>query len=73
MLLAEIGLGLVSLTVPQLQVFFLAMPIKSALVFLVLVVYMGTLFEYAGDMLQPLRDLLPRLDAQWGLAEGMRR
>ena len=73
MLLAEIGLALVSLVVPQLQVFFLAMPIKSALVFLVLVVYMGTLFEYAGDALQPLRDMLPRLDAQWGSAAGGRR
>ncbi len=73
MLLAEIGLALVSLVVPQLQVFFLAMPIKSAVVFLVQVVYMGTLFEYAGDTLKPLRDLLPRLDAQWGVIPEGRR
>jgi type III secretion protein T len=39
----------VSRFAPQLQVFFLAMPIKSALALLVLAVYMGTLFGYAGD------------------------
>jgi type III secretion protein T len=65
MLLAEIGLALVSLVVPQLQVFFLAMAIKSALVFFVLMIYMATLFDYAGDLLTPMRDLLPRLDAVW--------
>ena len=49
MFLAELGLALVSRFAPQLQVFFLAMPIKSGLALLVLVVYMGTLFEYAGE------------------------
>ncbi len=49
MFLAELGLALVSRFAPQLQVFFLAMPIKSALALLVLAVYMGTLFGYAGD------------------------
>lgn len=49
MFLAELGLALVSRFAPQLQVFFLAMPVKSGLALLVLAVYMGTLFQYAGD------------------------
>jgi type III secretion protein T len=49
MFLAEIGLGLVSRFVPQLQVFFIAMPIKSALAMFIFSVYIVTLFEYAAD------------------------
>lgn len=47
MFLAEFGLGLVSRFVPQLQVFFMAMPIKSALAMFVFAVYATTLFGYA--------------------------
>ncbi len=65
MLLAEIGLGLVSLTVPQLQVFFLAMPIKSAIALLVLVIYGMTLFEYGREHVEALAEVLPRLQQQW--------
>ncbi len=65
MLLAEIGLAIISRFVPQLQVFFLAMPIKSALVFLVLALYVGTLFEYAQGMLDALREVTPLLDDLW--------
>jgi type III secretion protein T len=57
MFLAELGLALVSRFAPQLQVFFLAMPIKSALGMFVLGVYGSTLFDYS---LQPVRDL-----AEW--------
>lgn len=49
MFLAEFGLGLVSRFVPQLQVFFMAMPIKSALAMFVFAVYATTLFGYAQD------------------------
>ena len=49
MFLAEIGLAIVSRFVPQLQVFFLAMPIKSALAMLVFAVYAALLFAYASD------------------------
>lgn len=49
MFLAELGLALVSRFAPQLQVFFLAMPIKSALAMLVLAVYMGLLLGYADE------------------------
>jgi type III secretion protein T len=51
MFLAELGLAMVSRFVPQLQVFVLAMPIKSGLAFLVLVLYASTLFNDAGQAL----------------------
>jgi type III secretion protein T len=65
MFLAEVGLALVSRFAPQLQVFFLAMPIKSALALLVLVLYMSTLFEYAGEATGHIRSAVPFLDNQW--------
>lgn len=49
MFLAEFGLGLVSRFVPQLQVFFLAMPVKSAIAFFVLSVYASNLFAQLSD------------------------
>lgn len=65
MFLAELGLALASRFAPQLQVFFLAMPIKSALALLVLVLYMNTLFEYARDTNDDVLMILPFLDDQW--------
>jgi len=65
MFLAELGLALVSRFAPQLQVFFLAMPIKSGLALLVLVLYMSTLFDYAGDTVRGIPGILPFLDDQW--------
>lgn len=46
MFLAEVGLAIVSRFVPQLQVFFLAMPIKSAIAMFVFAAYVTTLFGY---------------------------
>lgn len=65
MFLAEVGLALVSRFAPQLQVFFLAMPIKSALALLVMVLYMSTLFEYAAEATGQIGSALPFLDNQW--------
>lgn len=65
MFLSEVGLALVSRFVPQLQVFFLAMPIKSALAMLVLMLYMATLFEYGGDYVRQLADVVPSMNDQW--------
>lgn len=65
MFLAEMGLALISRFVPQLQVFFIAMPIKSALAFLVLSMYVGTLFLRTGDILGELHRVLPFLNEQW--------
>jgi type III secretion protein T len=66
MFLAEVGLALISRFVPQLQVFFLAMPIKSAIAMLVLMVYVATLFEYGQVYISELRGLIPFLNEQWG-------
>ena len=65
MFLAEIGLALISRFVPQLDVFFLAMPIKSALAILVLLVYLPTLFDYGFEYIRAQRDVLTFLLDQW--------
>ncbi|MHA3904739.1 type III secretion system export apparatus subunit SctT [Castellaniella sp. WN] len=67
MFLAELGLALINRFVPQLQVFFLAMPIKSALALLVLVLYMSTLLGHADDTVRDIPGILPFLDDQWRL------
>jgi type III secretion protein T len=54
MFLAEIGLAVVSRFVPQLQVFFLAMPIKSGLAMLVFAIYGTLLFTYASDAVKDI-------------------
>ncbi|WP_302174052.1 type III secretion system export apparatus subunit SctT [uncultured Hydrogenophaga sp.] len=51
MLLAELGLALLSRYVPQLQVFFLAMPVKSGLAMLMLALYATILFGYLDDLI----------------------
>lgn len=63
MFMAELSLALVSRFAPQLQVFFLAMPIKSALALLVLILYTGTLFDFIDKPLRGLADWTVRLDA----------
>lgn len=49
MFIAEIGVALVSRFAPQLNVFFLAMPVKSGVAMLVLVLYAQTFLTYAGQ------------------------
>ncbi|MBC7604200.1 MAG: type III secretion system export apparatus subunit SctT [Ramlibacter sp.] len=57
MFLAEAGMAIVSRFVPQLQVFFLAMPIKSAIAMIVFAIYGVVLFDYAGALiLETLRE-----------------
>ena len=51
MFLAEVGMAIISRFVPQLQVFFLAMPIKSGIAMLVFAVYAVVLFDYAHEIL----------------------
>ncbi len=63
MFLATIGLGLVNRTAPQLNVFFLSMPIKSALGVALLIVYLPFIMDmlmYTRDtaILDPARALL---------------
>jgi type III secretion protein T len=52
MFLAESGLALVSRFVPQLQVFFLAMPIKSGIAMVVFAIYAAVLFDTAHAVLE---------------------
>ena len=66
MFLAEIGLALVSRFAPQLQVFFMAMPIKSALAMLVLMLYAASLFDYGADEVESIGRILQLLRGQWG-------
>lgn len=66
MFLAELGLALISRFAPQLQVFFMAMPIKSALAMLVLMLYAAILFEYAAEYVTSIRNILEWLQGIWG-------
>lgn len=54
MFLAELGLGFVSRFAPQLNVFFLAMPVKSGVATLMLVFFWGVIVVFFGDMLRAL-------------------
>ncbi|WP_434524032.1 type III secretion system export apparatus subunit SctT [Photorhabdus asymbiotica] len=67
MFLAEFGLALISRFAPSLNVFVLAMPIKSAIASLLLVIYIQLLMHYAYDkvllIFSPLHMLTPILEA----------
>ena len=63
MFLATLGLGLVNRTAPQLNVFFLSMPIKSALGVAMLVVYVPfildmLMYKNSDAVLNPVRRLI---------------
>ena len=63
MFLATLGLGLVNRTAPQLNVFFLSMPVKSALGIAMLIIYLPfimdmLMFTKEGAILQPVQELL---------------
>ena len=62
MFLATLGLGLVNRTAPQLNVFFLSMPVKSALGIAMLIIYLPFIMDmliYTNDsaILEPVRRL----------------
>ena len=63
MFLATLGLGFVNRTAPQLNVFFLSMPVKSALGIAMLVVYLPFILDmlmYTRDtqLLEPVQQIL---------------
>ncbi len=63
MFLATLGLGFVNRTAPQLNVFFLSMPVKSALGIAMLVIYLPFILDmlmYTRDssILDPIRQML---------------
>ena len=61
MLLIEVCFMIMSLYSPQLQVYFLAMPMKTLTGLFVLLVYAGTLWSLGSDEFAGYRDLLDRL------------
>ena len=61
MFLSEISLALVSRFAPQMQVFFLAMPVKSGVAFFVLMVYSVNLFDVLKGEIRGLSGVLPSL------------
>jgi type III secretion protein T len=65
MLLSELGLALASRFTPQLQVFFLAMPIKTGLALFVLVLYAGILFGHIDQESRRMTEIMPFLTHIW--------
>jgi type III secretion protein T len=63
MFLAEFALAMVSRFAPQIQVFILAMPIKSALAMFILIFYFGTLMPYAAGQASLFQGYLASLYA----------
>lgn len=61
MFLAEFGLGLIGRFAPQLNIFFLSMPIKSGLAAFLLIFYWGVLILYFGDLLDNVRENVDQL------------
>ena len=70
MFLSEVGLALVSRFAPQLQVFFLAMPIKSGVAVFVLMVYISTIFDFAHGPMREIADWVTRLDGLMARSTG---
>jgi type III secretion protein T len=63
MFLSELGIAFVGRFAPQLDVFFVAMPVKSAVAFLVLVLYARTLMHYLRIEVTPFATLFRQLEA----------
>ena len=61
MFLSEFGLGLISRFSPQLNVFFLAMPIKSAVAIAVLLLYLSSVIGLFGDYMQTMPEIISSL------------
>lgn len=64
MFLAEFALAMVSRFAPQIQVFILAMPIKSALAMFVLIFYFGTLLPHAAGQTVRIQHYVEAIYAQ---------
>ena len=62
MFLSEFGLGLIGRFAPQLNIFFLSMPIKSAISNFLLILFWSTLILYFGDRLHRFKDNVGTLD-----------
>ena len=65
MFITEFGIALISRAAPQLNVFILAMPIKSAVACAILVVYMETILQLSRKHMMGLPELLDSLGVIW--------
>ncbi len=61
MLLSELSLALVSMFAPQLQVYQMAMGIKSGVAVFVMAVYVGVMFDHMTPQVLGLKDVLAQL------------
>ncbi len=61
MFLAEFGLGLIGRFAPQLNIFFLSMPVKSGVSSFLLVFYWSVLILYFGDLIDNVHENIDRL------------
>ncbi|ELB2963688.1 SctT family type III secretion system export apparatus subunit VscT [Vibrio parahaemolyticus] len=65
MFLAEFGLALISRFAPQLHVFFLAMPIKSAIASVLLIVYLGLMMDHFEALFYGITRFGDQLNTIW--------
>lgn len=65
MFLAEFGLALISRFAPQLNVFSLAMPIKSAIASVLLIVYIGLMMTHFESLFSEIALFKERLNTIW--------
>lgn len=65
MFFCELGLGFIGRFAPQLNVFFLSMPIKSAVALLVLILFWTAMIAYFGNLLGDI-DVVGLLDLLYG-------
>ena len=65
MFITEFGIALISRAAPQLNVFILAMPIKSGVAVAILVVYMHTILELSRKHMLSIPELFDSLGVLW--------
>ncbi|NMR95533.1 EscT/YscT/HrcT family type III secretion system export apparatus protein, partial [Vibrio parahaemolyticus] len=65
MFLAEFRLALISRFAPQLNVFFLAMPIKSAIASVLLIVYLGIMMDHFEVQFYGITRFAEQLNTIW--------
>ena len=65
MFITEFGIALISRSAPQLNVFILAMPIKSAVAAAILVVYVSTIMKLSKEHMMGVPELFRALGALW--------
>ncbi|WP_257296307.1 type III secretion system export apparatus subunit SctT [Endozoicomonas sp. YOMI1] len=65
MFITEFGIALISRAAPQLNVFILAMPIKSGVALAILVVYMATILELSQKHMMGIPEMFESLGVIW--------